>query len=66
MTVGEDAPIIPSPDGRWLQFSAPIHGAYELWRIAVADGRLERLTEGRHTVSGWHAVASPGGAARRR
>ena len=29
---------MPSPDGRWIVFSAPIDGAYELWRIAVADG----------------------------
>ncbi len=56
VTIGEDAPLIPSADGRWLHFSAPIQGAFELWRIAVDDGRLERLTEGRHTVSGWHAV----------
>jgi acylaminoacyl-peptidase len=56
LTVGEDAPVIPSTDGRWLVFSAPIAGSYELWRIAVDDGRLERLTEGHHTVSNWHAV----------
>ena len=46
-----------SADGRWITFSAPIDGAYELWRIAVDDGRLERLTEGRHYVSGWDAQA---------
>ncbi len=66
LTVGEEAPVIPSPDGRWLLFSAPIAGSYELWRIAVNDGRLERLTEGRHTVSNWHAVGGGriGGAVR--
>jgi dipeptidyl aminopeptidase/acylaminoacyl peptidase len=63
VTVGEAAPLIPSVDGRWLHFSAPIQGAYELWRIAVDDGRVERLTEGRHTVSNWHAVPAAGGGA---
>jgi acylaminoacyl-peptidase len=63
ITIGEDAPIIQSPDGQWLHLSAPIQGAYELWRIALDDGRLERLTEGRHSVSGWHAVASRKGTA---
>ncbi len=55
LTRGESARLIPSKDGRWLGFSAPIDGAYELWRIAVAGGRLERLTEGRHYISGWDA-----------
>ncbi len=64
VTIGEAAPIIPSADGRWLHFSAPIGGAYELWRIALEDGRAERLTEDRHTISSWHAVpGSPGGRA---
>jgi dipeptidyl aminopeptidase/acylaminoacyl peptidase len=61
VTVGEEAPIIASADGRWLLFSAPIQGAYELWRIAVGDGRLERLTEGHQTISAWHAVPGAGG-----
>ena len=62
VTIGENAPIIPSADGRWLHFSAPIGGAYELWRIALKDGRADRLTEDRHTISSWHAVpGSTGG-----
>ena len=61
VTIGEAAPIIASANGRWLHFSAPIAGSYELWRIAVADGRLERLTDGRHYVSNWHAVPGQGG-----
>jgi dipeptidyl aminopeptidase/acylaminoacyl peptidase len=60
---GEPAAIIPTADGRWIGFSAPVDGSYELWRIAVADGRVERLTEGRHYVSAWHAV--PAGTGRR-
>ena len=58
VTVGESATLEVSRGGRWLHFSAPVDGAYELWRIAVADGRLERLTEGRHYVSSFHAVPS--------
>lgn len=61
VTRAEPALLVPSRGGRWLFFSAPIDGAYELWRIAVADGRIERLTEDRHYVSGWHAVAAPDG-----
>ncbi len=64
VTRGEGPRIAPSRGGRWLHFSAPIDGAYELWRIAVADGRLERLTKGRHYVSSWHAVPSPRGRRR--
>jgi len=60
VTVGEVGPLIASADGRWLQFSAPTQGAYDLRRIAIADGRVERLTEGRHTISNWHAVPARG------
>jgi len=64
VTVGEETPVIASADGRWIHFSAPIQGTYELWRIAAQDGRLERLTEGRHTVSSWHAVSTGNGTTR--
>jgi dipeptidyl aminopeptidase/acylaminoacyl peptidase len=64
VTSGESAGLAASRDGRWLHFSAPIGGAYELWRIGVADGRLERLTEGRHYISGWDAVPGRGGGGR--
>ncbi len=56
---GGGAALVPEPDGKWIMFSAPIDGAYELWRIAVGDGGLERLTEGQHYISGWDAVAMP-------
>jgi dipeptidyl aminopeptidase/acylaminoacyl peptidase len=49
--------LVPSSDGRWISFTAPIDGAYELWRIAIDDGRHERLTDGRHYVSGWDSQA---------
>ncbi len=60
LTRGEPAALVPSRGGRWLHFSAPIAGAYELWRIRTTDGRLERLTEGRHHISSWHAVPGAG------
>ncbi|HEX6868553.1 MAG TPA: S9 family peptidase, partial [Candidatus Limnocylindrales bacterium] len=56
VTPGEGGALVVSKGGRWIHFSAPVEGAYELWRIAVADGRVERLTRGEHYVSGWHAV----------
>lgn len=61
LTAGEEAHLEVSADGAWIVFSVPIEGAYELWRIAVADGALERLTEGRHYLSGWHAVPDVAG-----
>ena len=61
LTSGEGPRLEASTDGRWLTFTAPIDGSYELWRIAVADGRLERLTEGRHYISSWDRVAAPRG-----
>jgi dipeptidyl aminopeptidase/acylaminoacyl peptidase len=53
---GHGPVLIPSADSRWIHFTAPDRGAYELWRIGVADGRLERLTTGRHYISAFHAV----------
>ena len=61
VTIGEGARLEASTDGRWLTFTAPIEGSEELWRIGVADGRLERLTEGRQYVSSWDRVAAPRG-----
>jgi dipeptidyl aminopeptidase/acylaminoacyl peptidase len=61
VTPGETARLWPAPDGRTISFSAPIDGSFELWRIAVADGAVERLTTGRHYVSGWDAVIGPRG-----
>ena len=64
LTRGEGARLIPSKGGRWLAFTAPIDGSYELWRIAVADGRLERLTNGRQYISGWDGVPHGSGSSR--
>ncbi|HSL77037.1 MAG TPA: S9 family peptidase, partial [Candidatus Limnocylindrales bacterium] len=53
---GEPPRLIPTPDGTSIDFLAPIDGSYELWRIAVADGDVARLTNGRHHVSSFDAV----------
>jgi dipeptidyl aminopeptidase/acylaminoacyl peptidase len=64
VTRGEAASLSVSPDGRWITFTAPIDGSYELWRIAVDDGDVERLTDGRHYVSSFDAVTTGRGRAR--
>ncbi len=56
VTAGESAALLPSRDGAWITFTAPIRGSYELWRIATADGRVERLTENRHYLSSFDQV----------
>jgi dipeptidyl aminopeptidase/acylaminoacyl peptidase len=57
VTVGETTRVIPSADGASLDFLAPVDGSYELWRIAVSDGAVKRLTTGRHVLSSFDAVA---------
>ena len=64
ITPGEPAHLWAAPDGRHLLFSAPVRGSYELWRIAIDDGEVERLTDGRHYLSGWHAARRPDGSVR--
>ena len=39
-----------SPDGRAILFTAPLEGAFEVWRTRLEDGRVERLTSGRHML----------------
>lgn len=55
VTSGEATTLHVTGDGRSVLFTAPIDGGYELWSLAVADGSLERLTHGRHHISGWNA-----------
>jgi dipeptidyl aminopeptidase/acylaminoacyl peptidase len=64
ITLGEGPRLVPTPDGRALLFLAPHRGSQELWRLHVADGALERLTEGHHYLSGFDAVALPDGRLR--
>jgi dipeptidyl aminopeptidase/acylaminoacyl peptidase len=64
ITPGESSRLIPSADGRWLSFIAPIAGSYEQWRIATTDGKLERLTDGRHYISSFDEVFRDGARSR--
>jgi dipeptidyl aminopeptidase/acylaminoacyl peptidase len=64
ITPGEGSRLIPSADGAWLSFLAPKDGAYELWRIATADGELEQLTDGRHYLSAFDQVETRPGRPR--
>lgn len=51
-------------DGARILFAAPVEGSYELWRVAVHDGKVERLTRGQHYLSRAHAVQVAGGRQR--
>ncbi len=64
ITPGEGSRLIPSNDGAWLTFLAPIDGGYQIWRIATADGKLEKLSDGRHYISSFDQVTAPGGRVR--
>ena len=59
---GEDHRAIPSADGRWLTFRAPIEGSVDLWRVATSDGAVERLTTGRHAIAAFDQVQVGGKA----
>jgi dipeptidyl aminopeptidase/acylaminoacyl peptidase len=61
---GEAARLIPSADGAWILFQAPIEGSVELWRVATADGSVERLTTGRQSISAIDQVDLGGGRTR--
>ena len=37
--------LVWSPDGRWLVFSRQYKNGASLWRVEVATGRVERMTE---------------------
>ncbi len=64
ITPGEPARLRVGPGGRHLLSTAPICGSYELWRIALADGSVDRLTEDRHYLSSFEVAGIAGGGAR--
>ena len=39
-----------APDGESIFFNAPVDGSFELWRVRLADSRVERLTSGQHML----------------
>jgi dipeptidyl aminopeptidase/acylaminoacyl peptidase len=51
-------------DGRWIVFAAAVEGSVELYRVAVEDRRVERLTRDRHYLGRQHLVPLPRGGAR--
>ena len=51
-----------SGDGRWITFTAPVDGSYELWRVEVESRHLERLTQDRHFLYGADQTPVRGGA----
>jgi dipeptidyl aminopeptidase/acylaminoacyl peptidase len=51
-------------DGRWVVFSAPVDGSFELWRVEVEGRRVERLTRDRHFLARQSLVNLPRGGAR--
>ena len=67
ITPGEEPRLAVTAGGRWITFSAPYGGSYELWRISTADGDVVRLTEGHHYLSAFDQVTPPkaGGRATR-
>jgi dipeptidyl aminopeptidase/acylaminoacyl peptidase len=50
-----------SGDGEWIAFAAPIEGSYELWSVSVDDRRIERLTQGEHSITRPDAVSTRAG-----
>jgi dipeptidyl aminopeptidase/acylaminoacyl peptidase len=52
-----DPRLFWSARGDWICFSAPIEGAYELWRVRTRDCRVERLTSDEHMLSRPDALA---------
>jgi dipeptidyl aminopeptidase/acylaminoacyl peptidase len=51
-------------DGRWIVFGAPVEGSFELWRVEVDGGRIERLTRDRHFLGRASVSPLPRGGAR--
>ncbi len=64
VTIGEPPRLVPSEDGAWLAFIAPVDGSGELWRIGTRDGEIERITRDRHYISSFDHVPGPRGASR--
>ncbi len=58
---GEEPRLVLVDAGRAVLFTAPVEGSYELWRLDLGSGDVERLTEGRHYLSAFDAVDRGGG-----
>ena len=63
ITIGEPTVVVPVDGGRRVMALAPVDGSYELWRIDVSTGDLDRLTAGRQYLSSFDAAERTGGRA---
>ncbi|MFN2418994.1 MAG: prolyl oligopeptidase family serine peptidase, partial [Candidatus Limnocylindria bacterium] len=61
---GGEARLHWMADGRWLVFAAPVEGSFELWRVEIDGGRIERLTNDRHFLGRLSATIMPRGGSR--
>ena len=61
---GGEARLHWMADGRWLVFAAPVEGSFELWRVEVDGGRIERLTNDRHFLGRLSGTIMPRGGSR--
>ena len=61
LTPGEEPRLAFTNGARWITFTAPYGGSYELWRISATDGDVVRLTEDRHYISSFDQVTLPKG-----
>ncbi len=59
LTPHEEPGLSVTNGGKWITFTAPYGGSYELWRISADDGSLVRLTEDRHYISAFDQVTVP-------
>jgi dipeptidyl aminopeptidase/acylaminoacyl peptidase len=64
VTIGEVNRIAVAPDGGMVYFSAPVDGSFELWRVPIQGGAVERLTDGRHYYSSFAISPGPRGSVR--
>jgi acylaminoacyl-peptidase len=64
VTIGEGNRIAVAPDGRSVYFSAPLEGSFELWRVPLDAGNVERLTNGRQYYSSFAIGPGPRGVVR--
>jgi dipeptidyl aminopeptidase/acylaminoacyl peptidase len=64
VTVDEGNRIAVGPDGASVYFSAPIEGSFEVWRVPLDAGPVERLTKGEHYYSSFNVGPGPKGSVR--
>ena len=64
VTIGEEPRLLVVEDGRTILFLAPDRGAQVLWRLDIASGEVEPLTDGTLSLSSLDAAPGPGGSLR--